>query len=295
MVLLSSFAFGWTYCFWLNNNKRYNCPHFRMSLAWAFLIQFMILYHQQSIELKLTLASFALHVNLLIWLQPESRTHSTSHLAGLSLLIPTMHRLGLPTASLPLPESKPTVVVLAHLVCSAQSWPCASLSLIPGARSGPAACATAPPSAAVPPSAVPFRLFSRPLPASAALGPAGSHRLIEPNHKVSSGPRHTAFGPSCDPLDMARALDLPGPASLAAYLFCFLPESPFAALAGSAHLLLWMPAGVVRHLLHAAVLWLPPRRASWAGPQAWPRFTWVLLLPPAYLPPNNRSPFWIGR
>lgn len=106
-----------------------------------------------------------------------------------------------------------------------------------------------------------------------------AHVLIKPKHKVNSWLYHTDFGPSPNLLDVLLALDLSGILILAFYFF-FENSYPLAApsfLLSELRVVVMPP--VSRCLLVNACEWASP-----AGPQAWPRFTWILLLPPAYLP-----------
>lgn len=108
------------------------------------------------------------------------------------------------------------------------------------------------------------------------------HMLTEPNHTVNSWPHQADFGPSSDPLDMAVTPDLPG---TPVWAFSSSSESflPLLPRGRTPSFLLWDYSGAGASCF-TLFLVTALSRASWAGPQAWPRFTWMLLLPPAYLP-----------
>ena len=81
------------------------------------------------------------------------------------------------------------------------------------------------------------------------------------------------------PTHWTLALDLTGIIIMAFY-FLFENSSPLAA----SSFLLSHPTVTVMPPALCCLLGKAREWASPAGPQAWPTFTWMLLLPPAYIP-----------
>lgn len=210
----------------------------------------MILYHQQSIELKLTLAYTDLYFNLVIWLQLEAGHTVTAIWPALSLSVMGPHYLGLPSVSwLPQVKLPPWVKAQQGLSCdtdqSGLSCPaaathlcqllCHSWCLIRPSSLWQFCCLLRNPCLNNSCSILFCHHISlTPLIFGSAVGTCMHPHTDKANHKVNPWLYHTDSGPSSVPLDMALALGLPGIPVLAFYFFF---ENSFPLPPWGAHLL----------------------------------------------------------